>query len=77
MPSAYLIADVDVTDPVRYVIPGAANIARSFTRGIAGSALALVEPIAFSKMDGFDVMPRSPSATMAAMSPFWSMSRRM
>jgi xylose dehydrogenase (NAD/NADP) len=35
-----------MTDPVRYGILGAANIARSFTRGIAGSALASIEAVA-------------------------------
>ncbi len=35
-----------MADPVRYGILGAANIARSFTAGVAGSALASVEAVA-------------------------------
>lgn len=35
-----------MTDPVRYGILGAANIARSFTSGLAGSALATVAAVA-------------------------------
>lgn len=35
-----------MTEPVRYGILGAANIARSFANGVAGSALATVEAVA-------------------------------
>jgi predicted dehydrogenase len=37
---------MSLTGPVRYGILGAANIARQFTRGVAGSALARVEAVA-------------------------------
>ena len=35
-----------MADPVRFGILGAANIARSFTKGVAGSALAAVDAVA-------------------------------
>ena len=35
-----------MTAPVRFGILGAANIARQFTRGVAGSALAVVDAVA-------------------------------
>ena len=40
-----------MADPVRYGILGAANIARSFSKGVAGSALAVVEAVASRSAD--------------------------